>query len=146
MPRWAAAFGLFVPPAARAARAIPHGQNRRPPAHAPAGNLPNCRIALSIAPAAAIANTPKKMNALECLSTVAATLHPRAKDELDKLCEKLLHAAPEIQLSVLRKGAGTYGGLDHLCHKYGTATTADIYAALLKAMDGGLAMKADTSP
>ena len=82
----------------------------------------------------------------ECLITVAATLDPRAKDELDKLCEKLLHAAPERELFVLRKGAGTYGGLDYLCQTYGTATTADTYTAALKAIHGGLAMKADTPP
>jgi hypothetical protein len=69
--------------------------------------------------------------ALECLQLVAATLKPHAKEEVDKLVEKLSYAAPERLCHVLLKGSGTYGGLEHLSITYGTETTAAAYAAAL---------------
>ena len=84
------------------------------------------------------------MDPTECLGVVAATLHPQAKDEVEKLYGKLLHAAPERELHVLMQGAGTYGGLDHLCQTYGTATTAATYVEVLTAMRMHRGL--DTSP
>jgi hypothetical protein len=69
--------------------------------------------------------------AFDCVERVAATLKPRASEEVGQLLERLLHAAPERTCHVLIHGNGNYGGLYFLSRKYGTETTADAYAAVV---------------
>ena len=79
--------------------------------------------------------------AFNCVQRVAATLKPRASEEVDKLLEKLLHAAPERTCHVLLHGNGTYGGLYFLSKRYGTETTADAYAAVVTAVQQSIEKK-----